>query len=399
MAERQVGYAPVCAISDNGAGFVRVGFPAWALDNKLFAAATVGAWNVCNLGLVVPEAQTITAKGGAEGTGYWFDTALPFAGTTWTSAHRYAPQLSAVILLYSSLALAEVPTVNGDQLYVWDYDTAGSQNHTYSWTGNSYFTTKLPSGWGGRSHGQISISSWGTTFFMGIGGANLAAVPTIVWQNLTFRGYSQLFTWRALGGTPGGGIQLDRLFVDGCAYGFWDSSGAALNVTHRFTNNMFIGGVCALTFGVNTGPATVVEHCTIMCQDIGVNNASKPVTYTNVFAWECRICYDNKLNGTYTKCASNDATGSEAGLRSVSRAQAALWRDNDRGYFSCGGNILTTSICWHAGVPATEAADIYGVPRDPAHPTIGCHEGTLIPYNSFFAPPTWGPGEVSGVHA
>ncbi|PIX45350.1 MAG: hypothetical protein COZ56_02055, partial [Armatimonadetes bacterium CG_4_8_14_3_um_filter_58_9] len=82
------GYGPQCTMSDNGAGKVRVTFPAWDFDWELYNDMAVdGSHYLYNQSTAVSGA--ITAKGGIESSGYYFDiggTAFPSAN--WNNTNR-----------------------------------------------------------------------------------------------------------------------------------------------------------------------------------------------------------------------------------------------------------------------------------------------------------------------
>jgi len=101
------------------------------------------------------------------------------------------------------------------------------------------------------------------------------------------------------------------------------------------------------------------------------------VTYTNNLVFDCATCYGTKTNGTYSKCAATDATGSEAGLNSLTRAQLAFWNENDNGCFDAGYGILTTSVLYQAGADTADTTDIKGNARHATTPNIGAYEGTV----------------------
>jgi hypothetical protein len=395
------GYPPVCATSDRGDGKMRITWPAWALDRVLQAALTTSHY-VANVSLGTPESAAILATGGTEAAGFYIDVDLTYSGSTWLNTHRFSPQRQSTVYYYTSFNLARAAIVsaanNGDTCILWDRDTLGSMLNN----GSVGATNKVFSCWGGRANQQISLGNSATSYFW-YAGDDLSGTAAVTWQNLTMVGeryVSAAFYWKATGGTAGGGITFSRMMYSGGAGGFFgDYSTVTLAVTFVFSECVLTdfamgGGSSGITFGNNTGAASTVSHCTIGRTNTGIANASKSVTYTNNLVFDCAgSCYATKTNGTYTKCAATDATGSEAGLNSLTRAQLAFYNENDNGFFDAGYGIRTSSVLWHAGADTTDATDIKGNARHATTPSIGAYEGTV---NAFGV--TWPTGAQSSVN-
>ena len=91
MASFIAGYGPECTMSDNGSGAVRVTFPAYDFDWELYGEIAVDGSNYL-YNQTTTTSAAITAKGGTESTGYYFDiggTSYPDA--SWNADDRCVP--------------------------------------------------------------------------------------------------------------------------------------------------------------------------------------------------------------------------------------------------------------------------------------------------------------------
>ena len=138
-------------VSNNGAGFVRVTYAPWELDWEFFDAIAIGNW-LANTTTAV--SVDITAKGGAEHLGYWFDLNQAFPSANWNTGDRITPQRQAAISQFATFAAAVAAMAVLDVFLVWYQSTT---NKRVWLTGRIVFAGTAGSVWGMLSRRQIGI--------------------------------------------------------------------------------------------------------------------------------------------------------------------------------------------------------------------------------------------------
>jgi len=369
-------YPPVCATSDRGDGKMRITWPAWGLDEVLHAALTTSHY-VANVTLGTPESKAILATGGTKSGGFWIDIDETFSGSSWLNTHRYSPQRQSTVYYYTSFNLARaamITAANHDNMILWDFNTAGTMMGTGVVV--SAGTAVDISGWGGRANQQNGVVVTTNINFYQFKG-DLSAHTLMTWQNLAFSGGYYFWYWNATSGMAGGGLTVSRcVFNRPDQYLFYDGSSVTLAPPITFSNCYADLAGTGWNAGTCSGALTV-QHCTFINGLSGIVNNSKTGTYVNNLGIDqSSACYQSTTNATFTKCASTDATGSEAGLRSLTRAQLALWSLNDGGNNATDAGILATSTCYQAGANTTETIDLKGNARHSTTPSLGCYEGS-----------------------
>ena len=362
----------IATISDNG-GKVRVTFAADDLDAEFVALLTTShyIYNVTR-----NENSLITSVSGDEDTGFIFDTALNTAGTTWATGDSCTPCRSNTKLQYSTNALARAGASAGDTVLVGyavvarrvvmtDYPgTIGVQLH---W-------------WGLLAKMRIHVQGAGnascfyySAIFSGVGQSEI--------RNITMdAGYAGLRYVDSSSPATGGGVWADRCRISGgqgtAGYGIYFHTGAATGEVIKVTRCEIFG--CVMGIRVTAGTVAMYNTTIYDCQ-FGVYNANIASIYKNVASLFCVFDWYQLTNATVTYCADTDgslpvATGN---LLALTKAQCAIWKHHDGGFYLGGGRILATSSMYgtgdyQAGQPATDidrTSITTGCP-------IGCHKGT-----------------------
>ena len=366
------GYGPQCTMSNNGAGKVRVTYPPDDCDWKLYDDTAVdGSHYIYNQTRTASSA--ITAKGGTEAEGYYFDTALNFAGTTWVNTDRCAITMQAAANDYLTRALAKDAMAAMDELRTWYATTA---NYS-SWIKQAVVTQHI-SERGGLAHQRVRLLSQGSNSGWNPTGDLSDITSQLTIQNLTWEnsgtGYGYYYSPTA--GLAGSGVRITRNVVIGWNSGIilWTNTA---NNTCQIDNNIVM---FSCTSGISlTGTQKVYNNTVAYCMVSGIANSNTASTHTNNLCVYNTTDYATKTNGVYTTCGSTDATGT-AGLINLTAAQLALWQNNDNHIFSINPRILMTSALYHTGTAVGGiTTDIDGNTRmNP--PSIGAHEGTSQAY-------------------
>jgi hypothetical protein len=358
-------------MSDNGSGKLRVTLPVNKLYYRWYDRIAVdGSHYIFNYTRTAVSA--ITAKGGTSAGGYWFDTSLNYAGSTWVNTDRCIPQRQAAINSYTAEVTCFNAMAAGDYMLKCRSTTAESPTWPVS-LGN---VTKCVSIIGTEPNQQIRQSSSDIYYYMQ-GDLSANTIQTEIENLFISQHYSAIDDGFRIVPTAGkasaGTIFRDILFY-GCEFGLYIGSNQTAN-TIEMHNCM---GILTQYPFYPAVPAKFY-NCTSWCGSTAFANGSLANTWTNCLSLWDGTGFSSKTNGIYATCASTDATGS-AGLINLTQAQVALWHHNDNGCFWPNPRILTSSVLYHAGTYiATVLKDIDGNTRANP-PSIGAHEGTTTPY-------------------
>ena len=386
MPSFTAGYGPQCVMSDNGAGKVRVTFPAWDFDWELYDDMTVdGSHYLYNQ--TTATSAAITAKGGSESAGYYFDLGgVSYPDGNWNDDDRVVPTFQAAANDYSTVDLAFAAMAHTDIMVVWYSDITKS---IYWYVGN-VVTTPI-SLYGGLSRQRILLVTNGTAnIFSWVG--DLSSYSTQV----TLRNHSYTGQWTSAYvnyvptlGNSGAGLKLKRAL------------GYAIGYQHIFVgqytdfgvieaeNCIFIGGNWHIWCQSSAVGGHKFRFLTMFNGGVGgVYRGYVDNVFTNIaslFMPAGRCFYQLYAGTLITYCASTDATADDRGgagnIIDQIRDDLDLWDDNDNNSFYANPRILTTSSLYHTGIPVTGIPrDIDGNLRDATNPSIGAHEGTLIAY-------------------
>lgn len=142
-------------VMDNGAGFVRVLLDPWELDWEFFGLlATDGTHFLANT--TTAASAAITAKGGQEHLGYWFDINVAFPSVAWNTADRITPQRQAAISQFANFPAGVGGLVNDDVLLGWYPSTSEDEVH---YTTTLDFNNKGGGIWGMLSSSRVTIAT------------------------------------------------------------------------------------------------------------------------------------------------------------------------------------------------------------------------------------------------
>lgn len=373
MAERIVGYGLPVVVSDNGAGFVRVTFAADDLD-KIYvegdgatipAIPTDGSWYLANVTRTVSAA--ITAKGGTESGGYYFDLGgVAFPSANWVTGDGVAPVLGAAINVYLTITLANVAAANGDRILPTYMNAA----FTITATGGLDVTGKAWSFWPllAKQRFLMYRNTSNITF-----SGDLSGQATVVTaQNFRVNNY---VLYNPGAGLSGAGFRWSRIV----GYGPAVYLGANARGTFSADNIFVMGANVGVIIQNGADPMHISFSVALQCTlpfSMGNNAAS---TIKNTIVRNCGAFSSGTVTITY--CAYDDALAGATNLQNQTPAQLAMWNDNDNHSYVKSGRILTTSTCYQAGTPiAGVPIDIDGTPRNAVTPSIGCHEGSVNAY-------------------
>ena len=365
------GYGPQCTMSDNGAGKVRVTFPAWDFDWELYNDMAVdGSHYLYNQSTAVSGA--ITAKGGTESGGYYFDiggTAFPSAN--WNNTDRCVPTFQAAANDYNSIALANAAMSALDIRIDW-YNSTACQSSL--WT----TPTTIPiSIYGGLSRQRVCYYLQNSSVLY-LSGDKSAMTSQVTARNGT--AYAGNFlTYEPNSGQAGAGVIVSRCIALGpCSFLARLGRYAAASI---IKNCIAIGANCMI-MAYTSEAAHIYEFCTAYDCLYGISCAYAGQTIKNCLLFTSSYGVYSGAAASITYCASNDATLGEGtgNIQNQTRANLAMWVDSNSGCKWPNPRILSTSACYHTGRAVDGiTTDIDGNTRmNP--PSIGAHEGTSQAY-------------------
>lgn len=379
MASRTAGYGPQCTMSDNGAGKVRVTFPVYDFDWYLYSLIAVdGSHYLYNQSTVVSGA--ITAKGGTESGGYYFDiggTVYPSAN--WANTNRCVPTFQAAANDYNTITLLNAALVTNDTGIIWYATTTLREMFFAQVIGGA---AKGVNALGGLSRQRVTLLAGNMSIISASGDVSTIS-PRLMWSNFTISGGGFTVSWQPDALKSGLGVTIDRIVVIGTnqtAFICWSTAAAGSFTCQNCASifGQYNVGFYVAWGGTATGSfyfCTAIGH-----EGVGCYNGNTASTWTSCASLWNTEDYNTKTNGIYTSCASTDATGT-AGLINLTRAQLALWRDNDNKFYTPQFRILTTSALYHTGTAVGGiTTDIDGTTRANP-PSIGAHEGTAYAYS------------------
>ncbi len=367
-ADRLLGLGFGATISDNGSDKVRVTLDARTLSRKAYRLFAVGHYvgNIDALALA-----QITALGGDECTGFWFDLDLTYSTTTWTSSHRYHPFRQNAIYTYPTSAALRTAADTEDTVFC-GYSTA---NDNTMWNGETLIAAADMLDWYGMAcHQTVMFTS-----NIYPSGAVSNTNRKIVIADIRFIGHfgnnNLVIGFNDSGGNSKG-IKFDGCeFYGGGTYLFYLNAGA--NNVLDFYNCAWVGCVAGTTtFNITAR----FYNCAFIRCGKGLANGNKANTWVNTISYrplDGSDCWQGMTNAIVTNIASSDATATGTGaVTNVTRTQMALWSDNDNNnhHLNCRSTenySLATAGTTGSGAP-TE--DIDGNDISVASP-IGPHKG------------------------
>jgi len=358
----------------NSGGFVRVVFPAWGLDIGWYDLIAVGHW----IGNVTAGGTSaITAKGGTEYQGFWFDTAEVWGVSVWANGDRCSPIRQAALFQHANFALAIAAMANNDFLLAWYINVANRRD----WDTFVGFANVAGSVWGMLSRRQIGLhNQFNTIHYSGnLLGQNVQAIAA----NLRLTGQSTPFYYNPAVGQAGAGVRLTRSFLmDVSGYTFLVGANATAGTCQ--VDNCFFWN-CA-NRAIASTPGILVYFCTVMQCVTGINIVAATVV-RNCLAVDCTTAgFAGAGLAAIRNCASTDATPpvDPTNLGNQTYAQIALFYDlagPGNLVFPPHGCIHNDSVCRGAGTPiAGLDRDIDYRLRDPVNPSIGCCEGHPVAF-------------------
>ncbi|KAF0156309.1 MAG: Glycoprotein gp2 [Elusimicrobia bacterium] len=344
---------PGCAVT--AAGNV-ITFLGWDLDWQLYGEIPVDStWYIYNF--TRSEAKAITAKSGAEATGYSVTVA---AIGTWVSGDLclILPNTFAAVTTHATWA-ALVTAAAANDTVIQGY-ASSTTKQTVFYAGCTMGVKPL------NIYGHLSRGRCASAWYS-ISGDQTGLAQVMI-RNVTAAygpaGYVFLYNDSGVAKT-GGGVIWDRCATYSAPFGatgFFVQNGANNVCTARFC--AAYGGTSGFLVSV---PAYFYHCIALYCNSAGFTNSSIAATYTNCAGYKNATDFGTKTNGIYTTCASFDATGT-AGLLSLTEAQFAWWSGaNNLGHYDQNANagITTASSLHNAGT------FIAGLTKDRDGATIG----------------------------
>ena len=367
MADIIVGYAPQPTLSDDGTGNTRVTFGPWELDWEWFNLMAVGVDFVANTNTLTTA--MITAKGGTERTGYYFDLQLAFG--TWAAGNRCSPQRGAVVSWRTTWALGWAAAVVLDSILFWAQTATGRDS---CWALNTGATVKGVDIFGMFARQQtVLMVPTNVNGFVTLSGNLNAINRQLIYRNVTLvqdRGNGAFAYWNDTGGA-GRGIFIDRVR----SYGVQLLSLIAGGVRVCEARNSFTLGTSAASVALACG--AIFRFLTGYGGASGINCNGSPSILENCLMFSATNCYAGVAAAVMNTCGSFDATGT-VGLRNLVDGDMRWWWDNDYGNVGRIPFLMSTSPMRGIGtfVPGL-TWDILGETRANP-PTLGCHEGLEV---------------------
>lgn len=373
MSDVLAGYMPSVSVSDNGAGKVRVTFRANTIPTAWHNGISTGGTHY--IGNTTRTATSaISAKGGTEGGGYWYDTGLTYAGTTWASGDLAYPIRQSTLLWFTAvaLALASGSVLNGDVVLI------GYQNTTL----NPVWTTSHNSNAKGLSF-VGAISGRLVTFWMA--GANVYSLGfnnayTSLVQNLTFcsGGIAASYGTAGVIVSTGSTVTVDKCLFAGC------SGAAFLNGTGTLTctNCMLIYCNTGIRASNSAAGTVTAYNCTSFGSYNAFGRSAGTAVFKNCAAYSFGgACFFGSNDAACTNNASNDGTapGANAVDLRVSNAKFLAMESTSfpaSAYFAADARVKAGSALLGAGTNVSLAEDIDGNAVSGSYP-IGCSNGVV----------------------
>lgn len=361
-------------VSSGTGGAVRVTYAPWELDWGIFALINVGHW-LANT--TTASVGVITAKGGAENLGYWFEIAVAFPNVNWNTGNRISPQRQAATAQFATFAAGVGAMAADDFLFAW-YANAINRR---SWRESVSFAGKPGSVWGMLSRNQIGIglpSAHGITYSGDLSAMAQQQIVANLWIATATNFSGVIFSSGV--GQGGFGIRCTRLKI----YGGYNGINIGGNPSGICNIDHCQLAMCAANSIIST-TSPLVRFCSAMFGNtafsLGVGGVGQ-----NLVASECS--QSNFPSGAFDHCASTDGTPA-AGVGNLlnqdARTQLKFFFDNARPgdkAFPFDLRIHQDSVLRGAG------AAIPGLSRDldnqlhPEPPSIGAYE----PYHTCYAP-------------
>ncbi len=253
MADVILGSPTICTVSESpvNAGKVRITYPVGGIDPIIASRFTTSNY-VANVGLTTPATAQILATNATKfiKDPIWFDVNLNFSGTTWTSAHMYAPIWGSTVTCYTTPATCNSGMVTGDTIWVWNsLALAGNRvASVWAWNVTNWGLNKLVDIYGMLPQCQVHLCvSSGTRVYA----PNSTGAPNRQYrvENMMFSG---IFTIAANVNFPAAcSIVFDRIICIGAQLlGKADTA----TVAQRTVQNCFISAPATLAAnGVDNG--------------------------------------------------------------------------------------------------------------------------------------------------
>jgi len=372
MADRIVGQpSNLTTVSAGTGGNIRVTYNPWELDWEWFNTIVVGNW-LANTTTAV--SVDITAKGGAEHLGYWFEINLAFPSANWNTGNRISPQRQAAILQYATMAAAGAACVMDDFLLMWYFNVANYR----VWNDTININNLAVSAWGMLSRQQIVSISSGVWQPRGNLLAQALPVQMVNMKLACTYNASPVIRYNPTAGQAGAGMLCRRLWVEG-------TQGIVFLVANANTcyasNCMAVR--CNDGYLTSAGLGSFYNCGALCCTRLGFTASNAPLR--NCWGVECAADYNGAANAQYCLDTDNSLPVAAGNLRNQSMKSVNFFYDLTRPgdkAFDQDFRINYNSILGAAGIA------VGAVPRDcdgrlrPDPPSIGPWE----PYPVAYAP-------------
>jgi len=284
-------------VSAGTGGNIRVTYEPWELDWEWFDTIAIGNW-LANTTTAVSVA--ITAKGGAEHLGYWFEINLAFPSANWNTGDRITPQRQAAINQFATFAAAIAAMAFNDVFLIWYQSLANLR----CWSESQQFANIAGSEWGMLSRRQIYINGAGTTSISFTGNL-LGQNQQSVIRNLGISAQANVgcITYSPIAGQAGAGLRLSRCAIKGSASTGVSFGTNANNNTCQMDNCAYMGGIRGVVMPANKG--VIYDSVCYNTGNTGFEMGSS--ASRNCVAFEVATsCYTGALN--CLNCADTDGT-------------------------------------------------------------------------------------------
>ena len=367
--DRVLGYPQACTMSDNGAGKVRVTLPGNALDPKFYAAIAVDGSHYLDNVTQSGGTAAITAKGGSKAGGYYFDLGgINYPSAAWAANDQCIPIRQSTAYNYTSIANLLAAVAVMDVALVC---RSSATLDTWLWGAVSMAAAPL-SIWGMPCNAKVLFS--GSSNAITCSGDISAQTSQITFENFTIYagGTGSGIVYSCDAGKAGAGFLASRIWFTG--YSGCLSSANVTAHTEIFHNCVFLS--CYQGLGGSGLPPQDAYNCFFY-------ECSRAIYFTGSVANVIKNCMFMKnasvsfSGSAVTYCASDIAISGTGCIQNQTRAQLALWQDNDGGFGVFAARCLSTSTLIGAGnATGAPTVDIDMTTR-PNPPSIGPHEGTV----------------------
>lgn len=380
MADRLLGYGYKPTITDNGSNKARYTFAPNTISRAWFALVSSGnLWN-----LTQAANQAVTASGGTEGGGYYFETGQDYDTLTWLATDRMHPMISSSISNQTSPTAMRAASANSDVI-VSAYSDTNENTHWYSDPIVANAATPLVDFYGMAQartifHGNPGASTSGLYY---VTGDCSGRGTQIILSDVTSVGWYQGVYYNDSSGSGGGIHATNCNFIGSANTAVRIGTSVAANVV-KLTNCLIYGG----NYGVYVGDPIIMYNCGVAYCTVGINNLSTASTYKNTWvigSLASSACFQNITNATITYCATSDNTaGAGTGNIVIDLPGCDFWAENVGAYFPVSMDITTSSDLYNAGdyQAGQPTTDRYGNDITSTCP-IGPHVGGT-PFDAIF---------------